>query len=537
MKKRLLITLFVLSALGTSGLISACSGSNSENNGKEENTQKEEKNINVELSENYLSVGEKAKISTDVQDANFVLSKDKVIKIENGEITGLAEGEVELTIQKEGYKSYTTTIHVYKAKTVEYIVEGFEYGPAITGVKLNLEGAVLASALEDAQFDVKTNGKVREVIKTSLCDENGEYINSKSGRFVRIDLKTEYIGNSFGGGDYKGSDCFSYVNNKNIWKSNVTASVSVGGELDINGVTYGGSEKYEVSSVAGRIVLSTKNWGEAKSHSAEGYTLTYKAFETKELADDGVKNPLVIWLHGAGEGGTDPDIALLGNDVTNLGEEKVQNHFKKNGQAGAYVLAVQTPTYWMDSGDGGINGGTGHSIYTKTLKSTIDKYISDNGDIETSKVFIGGCSNGGFMTMEMAITYGNFFKGFYPVCEAYADSFVSDDDIQKIKDLSIWFTHAANDTTVNPNNFTIPTYQRLMRAGAKDVHFSYFVDVRGKEGNEKGNSYMGHFSWIYTLKDECEFDQADYEKVSAPSTKPVEVNGTHVNLREWFSLK
>ena len=58
-----------------------------------------------------------------------------------------------------------------------------------------------------------------------------------------------------------------------------------------------------------------------------------------------------------GEGGTDPDIALLGNDVTALGEEEIQSHFIKGKQKGAYVLAAQTPTYWMNSGTGSINNG------------------------------------------------------------------------------------------------------------------------------------------------------------------------------------
>jgi len=81
------------------------------------------------------------------------------------------------------------------------------------------------------------------------------------------------------------------------------------------------------------------------------------------------------------------------------------------------------------------------------------------------------------MTMEMAVTCDNFFRASYPYFEAYSDSFVSDEDIQKLKDLPMWFIHAANDTTVNPANFVIPTYQRLALAGTKELHFSYFTDV------------------------------------------------------------
>lgn len=157
--------------------------------------------------------------------------------------------------------------------------------------------------------------------------------------------------------------------------------------------------------------------------------------------------------------------------------------------------------------------------------------------IDTKRIYVGGCSNGGYMTMEMAVTYGNFFRAFYPCCEAYKDSFLTDEDVQKLKDYPMWFIHAANDTTVDPNNFVLPTYDRLIKAGAKDIHLSYFTDVRGTEGNPAGNNYMGHYSWIYIFRDEVEFDQADPSNVKAPSDAPVkDANGNTINLFDWMEL-
>jgi len=338
-----------------------------------------------------------------------------------------------------------------------------------------------------------------------------------------------------GWGPTDGASCFTYANSVNNWTNGITveAQLASGQTLKAGDDEYTSSFKF--NTIRSRIVLSTRDWGEAKSHTAEGYTLTYKDYQTDALREDGVLNPLVIWLHGMGEGGTDPDIALLGNDVTALGEEEIQSHFIKGKQKGAYVLAAQTPTYWMNSGTGSINGGVGHSIYTKSLKSLIDKYIADNGDIDTNRIYVGGCSNGGYMTMEMAVTYGNFFRAFYPCCEAYSDSFVTEEDIQKLKDLPMWFIHAANDTTVNPENFTLATYKRLKDAGAKDVHLSYFVDVRGTDGNPQGNNYQGHYSWIYIFRDEVALDQADYNHIVAPSTEAVkDAQGNTVNLFDWM---
>ena len=46
-------------------------------------------------------------------------------------------------------------------------------------------------------------------------------------------------------------------------------------------------------------------------------TLTYASYEPWSLRGDGAKNPLIIWLHGGGEGGKDVSITLLGNEVVN----------------------------------------------------------------------------------------------------------------------------------------------------------------------------------------------------------------------------
>ena len=423
--------------------------------------------------------------------------------------------------------------------TVDYLVEGYEWGPAITGVIVHFAGEVSLADLEN--LAVKTNGQDRPVIGVTFCDNEGTPSNAIKGNTARLDLQVLYTTQTMGTwswGDDHGASPFTYQN-VNVWKTNLTVEVSIasGKSIKVGDNTYDGENPAVAKEIGKRIVLSTKDWGEAKTHTADGKTLSYKAYSTNELVNDGVRNPLIIWLHGAGEGGTDPDIALLGNDVTNLGESKVQSHFIKDSQKGAYVLAVQTPTMWMDTGSGQ-HSGDQHSMYTKALKSTIDKYIEDNGDIDAGRIFVGGCSNGGFMTMEMAVTYPSFFRAYYPTCEAYQNAIVTDDDINSLKNLSMWFTHAANDPTVDPNNFTVPTYKRLMAAGAQDVHFSFFENVRGNEGNPEGmNDYNGHYSWIYVLKDECLKDQADYNNVAAPSTVDVLVDGQPVSLWGWMASK
>jgi len=516
--------------------LAACGGANSDSTGKsgEENQETARKILKAHIENPVIEIDGKTKVITEVEGVTYRSSDEDIVYVgATGNIKGLEMGMAYITVSKEGYFDRVLKVFVDEYETVDYLVEGFEFGPAIVGVKVNFSGMVKKADLEGVQFNVKTGGSNRTVESIDLCNEEGEIVDIEESHYVRISLLTQ--SNNWGASG--GASCFTYANSVNNWTENIRVEVSLasGSSLVAGDVTYGDDHPLLFNVIRSRIVLSTKDWGEAKAHTADGQTLTYKGYETDALREDGVLNPLVIWLHGMGEGGTDPDIALLGNDVTELGNEQIQSHFVKGQQKGAYVLAVQTPTMWMNSGSGSNNGGVGHSIYTKALKATIDKYIEDNGDIDTKRIFVGGCSNGGYMTMEMAVTYGDFFRAFYPCCEAYSDSFVTNEDIQKLKDLPMWFIHAANDTTVDPTAFVIPTYQRLMEAGANNIHFSYFTDVRGTQGNPSGNNYMGHYSWIYIFRDEVSLDQADPSNVKAPSTEAVkDADGNTVNLFDWM---
>ena len=537
MKKKILFPIVFASLL----TLSACNGTSKPaestpggENGSSivEPANTARKILRASLKKDTVEAGFSTSVVSEIEGLTYRSSDESVATVDkNGNIKTEEAGMTYITVSKEGYFDRVLKLFVDEYDTLDYLVEGFEFGPAIVGVKLNFPAKVKKADLQGKQFVVKTNRSNRTVTSVDLCDQEGQVITADESHYVRISLDMRYSG----WGVQDGAGCFTYANNVNNWTAGITAEAALasGQELKVGDDTYTSANKF--SYIRSRITLSTRDWGEAKSHTAEGYTLTYKDYQTDALREDGVLNPLIIWLHGMGEGGTDPDIALLGNDVTALGEEKIQSHFVKGQQKGAYVLAAQTPTMWMNSGTGQNNGGTGHSIYTKTLKSLIDKYIQDNGDIDTKRIYIGGCSNGGYMTMEMAITYGNFFRAFYPCCEAYSDSFVEDADIQKLKDLPMWFIHAANDTTVDATKFVIPTYQRLKEAGAKDLHFSYFVDVTGTDGNPQGNSYMGHYSWIYIFRDEVALDQKDPNDIKAPSTEVVkDAQGNAVNLFDWM---
>lgn len=270
------------------------------------------------------------------------------------------------------------------------------------------------------------------------------------------------------------------------------------------------------------------------------------------------KIPLILWFHGLKEGGTNPAEMLLGVKTTALAGEKIQSHFEN----GAAILAPQSPSSWLEvedtdafgvhyweavDKDGAVasakkliktpftkleklydkvivkedysaeetdkddeekqilsdleNGKkpfAAVSLYSKPVKKLLDDFLNSHPEIDRNRIYVGGCSAGGYMTMNMAIQYPENFAAFFPVCEYYLDSKISDAQIKKLSRMPFWFTYAKNDTTVNPNKHTILTFERLEEAGAKDLHLSVYDDVEWE-----GFSFPGHYSWIYVLNDDA----------------------------------
>jgi pimeloyl-ACP methyl ester carboxylesterase len=145
------------------------------------------------------------------------------------------------------------------------------------------------------------------------------------------------------------------------------------------------------------------------------------------------------------------------------------------------------------------------SYYTESLEEFIDTYAQQVG---ATKVVLAGCSNGGFMTLWMGLHRPDRYAAIVPICEAVPDALITDAQIQGIKDLPMYFVYSEDDDTVKPADCEIPTIQRLLTAGAKNLHVStteHVLDTSDQYKDADGNpyKYSGHWSWIYFDNDEC----------------------------------
>ena len=441
-----------------------------------------------------------------------------------------------------------------KIADVKYttIAAGQDWGPAIYKVVLNLGVALDAESVSAEKFAASSVRTVpgfdyekmeatepapqtveRTVTDAYVCDENG--VKAEEGTYVAVEMEISPAASD-------AANPFFYDGSLNVPVAHTYEIALAEGETltDAEGkaVTFEATtaEGFEnaVVEVADDFTKDEFTWkAEDAEEDDEGITLTYASWMPQEEAEE-ASTPLIIWLHGAGEGGTDPVVALVGNKVVNLASEDIQKHF---GETGAAILVPQAPTFWMDNGEGEYltaEDESGRSIYTDALMALIEKFVADHPEIDADRIYIGGCSNGGYMTVNMITEFPAYFAAAYPVCEAYDAAWMTDEMVEAIKDLPIWITAAKNDNIVkifegeadaeNPmaynlkldddgsaialDNFSNNLYNRRVDAGAEKVYYSLFDDVRDMTGLYNGADgepyqYQGHWSWLYVLNDQC----------------------------------
>lgn len=389
------------------------------------------------------------------------------------------------------------------------VIEGYDFGPGAkaTIIKLNQlvkPESVCAQVFEDV---AETKESVdpsdffaphivttvqRPVLDAYTCDRNGERVD-KPSRYLRIEMYCEPDSGGAGG-----VFTYDFVKGQTMWckpyelgitLKNGAALIGVLGQK-ITAIHVDPVIDYAKASIPQleKFVLDGQYIG------TDGVSLTYAYYAPK-----GEKLPLVVWLHGGGEGGTDPSVPLLANKATALASDE----FQRAMGGAAYVLVPQNETLWQDYKEGaGLM-----SVYTQATKELIDRFIAEHPEIDTDRIYVGGCSSGGYMTLNMVLQYPDFFAAAFPICEVYKDSGITDAELESIKTLPMWFTYAENDTTVLPENYSIPTIARLKAMDA-NLHTSVFADVHDTTGKYKDAAgepyqYQGHWSWTYFYNDQC----------------------------------
>ncbi len=204
--------------------------------------------------------------------------------------------------------------------------------------------------------------------------------------------------------------------------------------------------------------------------------LNYQLY-VPENAADGKDHPLIVWFHGGGEGG----YGEAQNNTSQLRANRGALGFAEEGAqqifGGAYVLAPQSPNSWSRDGQESLDHATA------LINTIVNTY-----NIDADRIYVAGCSDGGWMTVNMAIENPELFAAIVPICAAFGSS--TDEELLTLKDNNIWMVHALNDTSVEPEN-TSDRLHALIPSSIYTVYDTVTVD---------GVNYPGHWSWIYVAR-------------------------------------
>lgn len=207
------------------------------------------------------------------------------------------------------------------------------------------------------------------------------------------------------------------------------------------------------------------------SYMIDGYTLPYQIMFPKNY-DINKKYPLLVFLHGAGERGSDNEKQLV------HGQDFLINNFESTYPA--IVIAPQCPesTYWSNVEKSVVNNDVNFTFgltdkptpAMETLVKLVQYWLS-SGKIDINQVYVGGLSMGGMGTYELLWRMPNTFAAAFPICGG--------GDMTKVVDstqnTAVWIFHGSEDSVV-PVQFSKDMYDRMKSAGI-DVKYTEFPGV------------------------------------------------------------
>lgn len=229
----------------------------------------------------------------------------------------------------------------------------------------------------------------------------------------------------------------------------------------------------------------------------EGYAIDYRYYSPVG-EDDANKYPLVIWLHGMGEGARE-GAQITGNDIAYWASADFQSRFAGGG---AFILAARSPEEQL-------NFWGADTIYP--LRAAIDDFIAKNAaNVDLSRIYIGGFSMGGKMTLHMTVAYPELFAAAFPICPAGT---VSEAQAKSVAAIPYWFVSGTGDPLVNYAASVTPTWNKIAAANNRpaDCRFSTLSKVCYPDGTKTPSA---HHAWHSVTFDMFSDVNGDYPNMS-----------------------
>jgi predicted peptidase len=182
----------------------------------------------------------------------------------------------------------------------------------------------------------------------------------------------------------------------------------------------------------------------------------YLLFLPKGYAEDREKRwPLILFLHGAGERGTDIQL------VAKHGPPKI---VQERPDFPFIVVSPQCPP--------------GQRWRNEVLLPLLDEVIA-NHRVDTSRVYLTGLSMGGYGSWTLGTEHPERFAAMAPICgggERISVLLAGREKRQALQTLGVWAFHGAKDTVVPPEE-SERMVDALKRAGVSDLKLTIYPEA------------------------------------------------------------
>ena len=235
---------------------------------------------------------------------------------------------------------------------------------------------------------------------------------------------------------------------------------------------------------------------DAFSYHISGSGMKYRLYSPTHGGDprsaERGKHPLVVWLHGGGEGALLPD-NYYDNETTLRANRGALGFATPQGQrifSGAYVVAPQSTSYWLQDGN----------RFAPLIREIIFDLVRGY-PIDRERIYIAGCSNGGYMTMKMTIVYPHLAAAAVPICGVITSlqpggpPVITDTELMGI-DTPTWLVASRDDTAVPPATNTVHAHDLI--PGSLMTLYDHVI--------WNGHQFPGHWSWIYVARNDPSID-------------------------------
>ncbi len=252
----------------------------------------------------------------------------------------------------------------------------------------------------------------------------------------------------------------------------------------------------------------------------DGYSIDYRYFSPVGK-NDKTKYPLVVWVHGLGDGSKD-GVQVNKSQIAYWASDEFQSRFGKAG--GAFVLAARSREEL---------GHTWTNAMVEPLRAAIEDFIAKNkANVDVKKIYIGGYSMGGKMTFKMAIAYPEMFAAIFPICPAWSPDAEA---MEYISDMPTWIIAGKPDPLVNYHFSVNPSWKKLVAASdvPENCRFSTLSKVCYADGKKTPSA---HHSWFAVNYDMFTTENTDYHYMSTVNGLGEEVKLTYPKgMISWLS--